>query len=378
MTGAGISPRGVLHDKVRAFIDRAMHTGVGDEAFDALGIEIARYQAERIDPYRRLLFARRCDVGSARSLRDLPAMPTDAFKLARIAAHAENDDAAVFLTSGTTGMHRGTHAMATTATYEKAALAWGRWALVTDAPRAATAIVLADPADPGSSLGFMLRLFGERFAEETHFVVGRGGDGPALRVDLSAVRRAVAAAARRAGPAIVMGTSFAFVHLIDGLAGERIDLPRASRIMHTGGLKGRSREIARADLVAAIARVFGVDERVIVGEYGMTELSSQLYEGTLRAALGSPTPVDRHGVFIPPPWMRVVAVDAETLAPVLSGEVGILRIEDLANVDSAVVVQTADLGRIAAGGVELVGRAPGAPPRGCSLAMDDLSSESGP
>jgi hypothetical protein len=375
---AGALARAALHEKVQAFIGRAELTGVADEAFDVLGVEIARYQAARVEPYRRLLDARRCDAGAATSLRDLPAMPTDAFKLARIAAHDEKDDEAVFLTSGTTGAHRGTHAMATTVTYEKAALAWGRWALVPDAPRSATAIVFADAADRGSSLGFMLRLFGERFAVEAHFVMGPGGDGAALRVDVSAVRRAARAAQERGGPAIVMGTSFAFVHLLDGLGGERIDLPPASRIMHTGGLKGRTREIGRADLVAAIARAFGVDERMVVGEYGMTELSSQLYEGTLRAALGMPTPADGHGVFVAPPWTRVVAVDTETLAPLRQGLVGILRIEDLANVDSAVAVQTADVGRIVRGGVELIGRAPGAPPRGCSLAMDDLLSENKP
>jgi hypothetical protein len=172
-----------------------------------------------------------------------------------------------------------------------------------------------------------------------------------------------------------MGTSFAFLHLIDGLGGQRLDLPGSSRVMHTGGFKGRSREVAPADLIEAIAHGFGVDERAVVGEYGMTELSSQLYEGTLRAMHGRPTLSDRHGVYVPPPWMRVVAVDAETLAPTLPGQIGILRVEDLANVDSAVAIQTADLGRIVGGGVELIGRAPGATLRGCSLAMDDLLSE---
>jgi acyl-CoA synthetase (AMP-forming)/AMP-acid ligase II len=377
MTRAGASARAALHEKVRAFIDQAACSCPAAGSFDALGLEIARYQAEHIGPYRRLLAARRCDVGSAAALGDLPAVPTDAFRLARIAAHADEDDEVVFVTSGTTGAYTGTHAMSTTGTYEKAALAWGRWALFPDAPLAVTAILLADPAAPGSSLGFMLRLFAERFAEESRLVVQQAGRDGALRIDADGARRAVAAAHERGGPAIVMGTSFAFVRLIDGLAAERLDLPRASRIMHTGGLKGRSREIAPADLVEALARVFGVDERAVVGEYGMTELSSQLYEGTLRGMIGKPTPADRRGVFVPPPWMRVVAADAETLAAVPPGEAGILRIEDLANVDSAVAIQTADLGRIVKGGVELIGRAPGADLRGCSLAMDDLLSEPG-
>ena len=50
----------------------------------------------------------------------------------------------------------------------------------------------------------------------------------------------------------------------------------------------------------------------------------------------------RRGVFLPPPWVRVVAVDPVTLDPVPAGHEGIARILDLANVDSAVAVQTAD------------------------------------
>ena len=93
-----------------------------------------------------------------------------------------------------------------------------------------------------------------------------------------------------------------------------------------------------------------------MAEYGMTELSSQFWEATL---------VDeraRHGVYVEPPWARVVPVDPESLAPVPEGGVGIARIEDLANVDSAFAVLTQDRVRRVEGGFELLGRSPGAPP----------------
>ena len=66
------------------------------------------------------------------------------------------------------------------------------------------------------------------------------------------------------------------------------------------------------------ARLFGVGERSVVSEYGMTELSSQFYGGTLR---GMPP-----GVYVEPPWARVVPVDPLTLAPVPLGDIGIARI----------------------------------------------------
>jgi hypothetical protein len=136
--------------------------------------------------------------------------------------------------------------------------------------------------------------------------------------------------------------------------------------MLTGGFKGRSREVPAAELRAAIAGAFAIPDAAVVGEYGMTELSSQLYEATLVC-----TPA-RHDVYIAPPWVRVTAVDPETLSPVAAGEVGIARIVDLANVDSAAAIQTADRVRVTEEGVELLGRLPGATPRGCSLAVEEV------
>jgi Acyl-protein synthetase, LuxE len=366
-----------LHRRARAFIEQASRGETTHEAFDDLGMALARYQARRIPAYERLLARRGTDPRSARSLSELPAVPTDAFRLARIAAHAPRLDRAVFRTSGTQGPARGEHVLSTTATYEVAALAWGSWALFPDAPLPMTAIVLAPGGTSDSSLGFMLELFVQTFAADAHFVVETGADGK-QRVSTERIARVCDESAGQGSAVLLLGTSFAFVHSLDGLAGRSFALPRGSRAMHTGGTKGRSREVAPAELRADIASTFGLPENAVVGEYGMTELSSQLYEGTLRAMLGLPTPADRPGVFVPPPWMRVSAADPETLAPLPAGETGILRIEDLANVDAAVAIQTADRGRLVPGGVELLGRAAGAPPRGCSLAIDELLSGSDP
>jgi hypothetical protein len=77
-------------------------------------------------------------------------------------------------------------------------------------------------------------------------------------------------------------------------------------------------------------------------------------------------------VYFEPPWLRVVPVDPVTLEPVAAGEVGIARIVDLGNVDSAIAIQTQDRVRRSGAGIELLGRAPGATPRGCSLAIEEF------
>jgi hypothetical protein len=362
--------RSRLHDRVRAFIEESTGRGETKEDFEGLGLAIAAYQADRVPAYARLLAASNVHPRDVTTLRQLPAVPTDAFRFARIAAHPPSDDAALFRTSGTTAGPRGEHALSTTKTYERAALTWGRWALFFDAPPPMSAIILGsrDDGRRDSSLDFMLDLFADRFARSARRVPALQG-APFDRKDLET---ALCDAVRAAVPTVVMATSFAFVHALEALDGERFVLPAGSRVMHTGGFKGRSREVLPDVLRNEIATAFGIDAGAVVGEYGMTELSSQLYEGTLRARLGAPTPSREHGRFVPPPWLRVRSVDPETLALLAPGEAGILRFEDLANVDSAIAVQTADRGRCSGTIVELLGRSEGAPPRGCSLSIEEL------
>ena len=364
-----------LHRRVEAFIAATGKGEAPSESFDVLGLAIARHQAAHVPVVGRLWASHRRDARDARSVRELPAMPTDVFRLARVAAHPPADDAAVFRTSGTTSGARGEHALSMTTTYGRGALAWAQWALFFDAPASLMAIALTPPPREkvtDSSLHFMIQLFATEMTSAARYLQ------PSVEklVDPRELAHACAAARDAGHPAIVMGASFAFVQVLDALGGERLVLSEGSRIMHTGGFKGRSREVAQDELISNIAKTFAIPESAVIGEYGMTELSSQLYEGTWRAARGLSTPSARHGVFVAPPWLRVVAVDPETLRPIADGEPGILRFEDLANVDSALAVQTADRGRCQGSAVELLGRLPGAPPRGCSLAVEELMASS--
>jgi hypothetical protein len=140
--------------------------------------------------------------------------------------------------------------------------------------------------------------------------------------------------------------------------------------MHTGGFKGRSRDVRAESLRDRIAGLFDLPISHVVGEYGMTELSSQLYEGSLRQALQLGCPGAAPGCFYPPPWMSVRALSQDHLAELRDGQPGLCEVLDLANVDSAIVILTGDLGRKRPdGSIELLGRAADASARGCSLAI---------
>ncbi|MBL8714605.1 MAG: acyl-protein synthetase [Myxococcales bacterium] len=333
-----------LHARVRAVIDAFGFEGPLD--FDALARDLACHQVAHDAGYRRLCAARGVDPTLAPPSA-LPAVPTDAFKLTRVASFPPALDAVVFRTSGTTIGARGAHALRRIDTYRAAALAAADRLLF---PRGAGPVLaIADPPSvaPDSSLscmlGWFVEAYGGRFVSPT--------DPAGIAAALSACE----------GPTLVAATAFAWVHLVD--AGVRATLPAGSRAMQTGGFKGRSREVSPAQLRADLAQTLGIPPADVTGEYGMTELSSQLY------AHGEP---DRWR-YVAPPWVRVRACDPDSLAQLPANSVGVLRIEDLANVESAWAVQTADLGVVHEDGrVELHGRAAGAPPRGCSLAIEEL------
>ena len=173
--------------------------------------------------------------------------------------------------------------------------------------------------------------------------------------------------ASKAGrPVAVMGTAFNFVHLLDGLAGKnrRLNLPPGSRVLETGGYKGRSRSLARSELHGLITERLGIPADHIICEYGMSELSSQAYDLSLE-----PSRNTQHAtrLFRFPPWTRVQSVSPETGSEVGEGETGLLRIFDLANARSVLAIQTEDLAIRRCDGFELLGRAVASEPRGCSL-----------
>lgn len=209
-----------------------------------------------------------------------------------------------------------------------------------------------DPTrNPHSSLSWYLSQQAEAFASESAWYINEGG------LKLADLETALRAAD---GPVALLGTAFAFVHLVD--SGLRVNLPAGSRVMETGGFKGKSREVARADLYRMIRGALG-QEVVCVNQYGMTEMSSNCYDQSLLN--GSHRKAG-------PDWVAVRMLDPETLVEVPDGTPGVIAITDLANLYSCAFLLTQDIGVRYADGFEVLGRAPGSEARGCSIAMDQF------
>jgi hypothetical protein len=319
---------------------------------DALIDDLAAWQATRIVEYGRL---RRRGPWP-------PALPTDVFRFRRVAAHPKTQDLRVFRSSGTTSADRSTHVYRDLSLYDLASRVAARHMLFPDVER--IRLILLAPREeeaPDSSLGYMLARFAEWFGSQRAWVWHDGA------LDLDQLTELLHEAEKAGEPVALLGTSFAFVHAEDGLGKRRFALPPESRLMQTGGYKGRSREVEPAALLHAIAERYGIARPFIINEFGATELSSQLYETTLREQIdGRPGPRRLWA----PPWVRATPVDPDSLEPVEDDTVGILRIDDCANLDSVCCIQTADLARRVEDGIAVLGRSTGATPRGCSLAAD--------
>jgi hypothetical protein len=215
---------------------------------------------------------------------------------------------------------------------------------------------------PDSSLSHMFRVVLDALGEpESDFDVENG------ELLFDRVLTVLVESAASEVPITLCGTAFAFVHLIDHMneRGVLIGLPSASRIMETGGFKGRSREIPSTELYAEFKRVLGIPAERIVNQYGMTELGSQFYDSVIRA----PSEPRRK---LGPPWARVVVVDPETGHQAATGHVGSIVVIDLANTGSVLALRTGDLGRAVLDGFEVIGRGPGEDARGCSIGADEI------
>jgi hypothetical protein len=337
-----------------------------EERFAELALALFAHQVEHCAPYRRFCEGRGRTPDRVRSWREIPPVPTGAFKEVALRSFPAERTVHVFRTSGTSTSVRGELHLDTLALYEASLLPSFQRFLLPDLsrerPEAQILVLAPSPAEVrDSSLSHM---FGVAIRELGAAGSGFFVEGGSLRVEdllhaLAEVREDV--------PLLLAGTAFAFVHLLDELEarGVRVGLPASARIMETGGFKGRSRELTRTELHGQIEAKLGVPLARIVNQYGMCELASQFYEPTLRT--GSYTDVKRV-----PPWVRVRVVDPVTQRDVGPGESGVLAIFDLANVGSVLAVLTSDLGELAEGGFRVFGRLRGAEARGCSLAADAL------
>lgn len=361
----------VLAGELVDLFSRGVDETLSDEEFDDLARRVFAYQFERNAPYAAYCRRRGLLPDAVEHWSEIPAVPTAAFKEVPLVSGDADRAEAVFRTSGTTLGHerRGVHYILDLSLYHTSLLPnFAAYLFPDGAELPILSLIPSSREMTDSSLAHMVAVVMDRLGATASgtFATVEGG------IDYEALGKALRGFEEAGTPVCILGTSFAYVHWTDYLEerGQRFRLPPGSRLMDTGGFKGRSREVSETELRGLYETYLGIPAEATVNEYGMTEMCSQFYDNVLRDRVRSGTVRPRHK--IPPPWVRTQVVDSETLEPVAPGEIGILRHFDLANLGSVMAVQTEDLGREVEGGFVVLGRAAGAAPRGCSIAMDLL------
>lgn len=331
-----------------------------ESPFDDLASAAFAYQYERLPAYRALCDRAGRTPATVGSWREVPMVPAAAFASTHLATDPPRE---TFRSSGTLGGERSVHhhpfpelyRAVIDATFPAACLPRG------DRP-AMLSLIPSREVAPDSSLAFLI----------DHVVARYGGSGSAYGfgergVEVGACRSWLGARQREGKPVLILATAFALADLVARI--ERMNLhfrlAPGSAIFETGGFKGYAGEISRPELLGRCATWLGVPPSAVVSEYGMTELTSHAYTRTHSGGDAE--------LFVPPPWLRVRALDPLTLAELPAGERGLLAFFDLANVGSALHLLTEDLGAVEGDGFRLAGRAADADLRGCSLLAEELT-----
>ncbi|MBC5829854.1 MAG: hypothetical protein GIW98_06630 [Candidatus Eremiobacteraeota bacterium] len=338
-------------------------TRMTDDRFNALALRIFAHQLRYNQPYARYCNALGIDGERVpQHWTSIPALPSGAFKEAALATFPVERATLRFVTSGTTRERKGSHHMENSALYDAALLASFDREMLYDQAELRYLNLLPDPTEaPRSSLAYMMRKISqERGSAQSGWYVHQD------TLLLDQLIRDLHDAARRHQVVCLAGTAFAFVHLLDELARKEMTLQLlpGSRIMETGGFKGRSRVVTRETLYQRLSESLGIAPQNIVAEYGMTELTSQYYDNAQSRA-------STRRVKSGAPWMRTLVTGGGG-GRCLPGEAGALTHFDLANRSSVIAISTEDIGVATDDGFVLIGREIDAEPRGCSLHAEDL------
>ncbi len=331
-----------------------------EDRFDDLARRIFALQFEASVPYRKYCISRGVEPGTIPSWSKIPPVPTAAFRRVEFRA-VRHADELLFLTSGTTrGLKaRGRHAVPFPDLYRVSLRGPFRYFVLGDRSSDPLLLSLVPPFSTtgDSSLAWMV--------DDLIDSVGTPGSmsvASTTGIDWEVLEAACRTAEQKQTPVCLLGTTFAFARWTDRLEQEglQFSLAPGSVLMDTGGVKGDS-GLDRSEMLGRLLPVLGLASVQTINEFGMTELLTQMY------GRGIESPILRG-----PPWLRTLVVDPVSLEPVPDGSDGILCHFDLANLGSVVGVLTEDRGRIGKDGLVWLGRSPGAPPRGCSLATAEL------
>jgi len=304
-------------------------------------LTVFNYQYNNNKVYKEFVSLLGRDLTSVKAHSDIPFLPVEFFRNHKIIS-GERPVEAIFESSGTIGVIPGKHFVSDLKLYETSFeksfnLFYGK-----PEDYMIIALLPSYTEREGSSLVYMA----DKLINKSHHP-GSGFYKDKTESLLNAIKKGKEEGAR----ILLLGVSFALLDLAES---ESPDLSGVI-IMETGGMKGRRKELTRAELHGTLCEKLHVNS--IHSEYGMTELMSQAYSSG-------------GGIFYCPPWMKVLIRDPQDPFSLHDqpGKTGGINIIDLANLNSCSFIATGDLGKLHEdGGFEVLGRFDNSDIRGCNL-----------
>jgi hypothetical protein len=309
-------------------------------AFNALALDIFRYQSVNNAVYGKFLHFLGVSSQSVQEIEDIPFLPIELFKSQQVVT-GEFIPEEVFTSSGTSGAETSRHYLRELEIYRQSFTKGFELFYGPIEDYCVLALLPAYLEREGSSLVLMADDF---IKKSNHPLSGF------YLNNLNQLAANLKSLANQHQPTLLLGVSFALLDLAE-------QFPQAlgnTIIMETGGMKGRRKELTRNELHQTLQFAFEVEK--IHSEYGMTELLSQAYS-------------KGDGLFNCPPWLQILIREQDdpmSYAP--AGKTGGINVIDLANIDSCSFIATSDLGRKHAdNSFEVLGRFDSSDVRGCNL-----------
>ena len=322
--------------KAKNLIQRVFNI-TNDKEFTKIALEVFSYQYLSNPVYNAYCNAIRKSPETVQSLQQIPFLPIQFFKTQQIQAGVPESEI-VFKSSGTTGSTSSQHFVTDISLYEKSFQDCFGIFYGTPNEYCILGLLPSYLENGDSSLVYMVDSL---IKKSGHPLSGF------YLYDHEKLKQTLMALGKQGQKTIFFGVSYALLRFA-----EEFPMPLNNTIIiETGGMKGREKELTKAQLYAQLQNAFSLDE--IHSEYGMTELLSQAYA--------------INGIYNTPPWMKVLLRD-ETDPFSFSKHTGAINVIDLANIYSCSFLATDDIGRMHEGGqFEVLGRLDNSDLRGCSL-----------
>ncbi len=312
-----------------------------DKDFEVAALAVFQFQSLHNEVYKKYINILGIKPENVKTINEIPFLPIDFFKKYEVMCGKYVPEQ-VFTSSGTSSTINSRHFIKKTDIYIRSFLAGFQKFYGSEKDYTFICLLPSYLERNGSSLIYMMNYL----VSTSH----NPQSGFYKNIDNNFIELLKSLQLNSAHKVILLGVSFA---LLDFAEQHKINLSNFI-IMETGGMKGRRKELIRAELHQILKNKFHVQS--IHSEYGMTEMLSQAYS-------------KKDGIFFTPNHLKVLIRDMNDPFTLLKeGQSGVINIIDLANIYSCSFIATQDAGRmVTPHSFEVLGRTDNSDIRGCNL-----------